>query len=854
MDRTSLSRWALLLAALASSCTRPVAGRDVGSTLLTDLQVTPEYLRAGVPVDISFKARGLPPSSVRLDLAGKSTDCAPVRQQDDRFHCTHGGVNMTDFVQGPTLVVVETRDKDGKSSVVSRPIHLDFECPRFLSLSVVPAIVQPGDTAVVSIQASKPLGAPPVVTHAGRAWETAVGQGQSYTVTHRVTDSDPNTPMPLIVRITDLAGNTSNDCGQDGRLTFAVDHAPPTLDADKVTVERGAPGTPSIIRAAAGAFLDDVAVKEVRVLDSSGMFELATIKPAADGSLQPTGLGSQPRTRVRLEVVDNFNKKSPQLAVRERWRTSVGGGSTPNAAIRTASRFSPAPPQSKSMRNQTVQLAPDVFEADARAATVRTRIGFEKVGDLASRYEDVATIMAGYEPIGKTIVAAGGYRGVRPGYYSMYIRDVTLIQWDEREGAYVTEQGPGLVPSLRDSTNATAPNPRAGRNMAFDGRGCGILLGGDELYYQSGISYGASVRGDVWQLCRTSSGYQWTRIPVPEEIAGQSLARFAMVAFDPIANHYFTAGGAISSDSPEVLFLETDPDPANWRWTVVPTPANFNRRSSNAVYWDPRTNAFATGLGFVSPTGGDQQSLFFTLAGGQWSSSTIPRALTFRGRAGYAFDTSRQQLLVWGGNSTFSTEPPDPDLWIHTGDSTRGPDSWSPHQLDHPLLRDYPSLVYDSDREVTVVFGGIRVLDMRPVPPEIFQIIVAPSSPHLQASIDLAGEHPKGITRLHLSVRATGTGEPEGGGTDTGAGVIVMLWDYNRRHWDDVATTTSIPASGGGTIEIDITDTPDRYVSPDGVIPVTISSRRPASEALTARLDVDLLDGYMDLRSGVTLP
>ena len=51
-----------------------------------------------------------------------------------------------------------------------------------------------------------------------------------------------------------------------------------------------------------------------------------------------------------------------------------------------------------------------------------------------------------------------------------------------------------------------------------------------------------------------------------------------------------------------------------------------------------------------------------------------------------------------------------------------------------------------------------------------------------------------------------------------------------------------------------ITQTPERFVSPQGTVPITVSAYRPATEILEGRLEVDLVDGYLDLRPGVTLP
>ena len=92
-----------------------------------------------------------------------------------------------------------------------------------------------------------------------------------------------------------------------------------------------------------------------------------------------------------------------------------------------------------------------------------------------------------------------------------------------------------------------------------------------------------------------------------------------------------------------------------------------------------------------------------------------------------------------------------------------------------------------------------------------------------------------------------------GPGMASGNGVVVKLWDFGKNVWTDVATTMG-SATGMEQIEIDVATTPEVYVSTDGTVPVAITTRLPSTEAVSGRLDVDLIDGYLDLRAGVSLP
>lgn len=796
----------------------------------------PQFLRADVPLEISFVVAGAVPKSVTYDIGGQLFEC-DLERRNARFVCVHPGFGRDDLAQGTSLVVVEARDEEGNTAIATGQVTVDFDCPRFLGLRLNPPISEPGGTVVLDVEASETLRGPPRVTRNGIDWETAVGDGRSFTVTHEVTVGDPAPSSAVVVRLIDRAGNTTADCGTDGAIPFAVDHTPPITAPQGILLERDAPGRPATLRAEAGTFQDDVGLDHVRVLDATGERLIATLTPAADGSLEPTSLGGTTDSRVLVEAIDRFGRQSPRLSIPERWRLSVGAGNTPGAAMRTAVRFTPAPPDSPSMRNRTVELAPDVFQSDTRAAIVRGHVGFEKVGDLPTRYEGVNSIMAGYEPVGRSVIGVGGYDGTDYVFFDEYFDDTIILRWDEREGAYLTEQGPGLSYS-----DPSAPAPRYGVNLAFDGTGCGVMVGGDARIEE----LNARVVADVWQLCLTNGVYQWTEIPLAPTVGGQELFLIYPVIWDPLNARYVIAGGD------RILFLEPGPDSSSWSWReVTPLPTSYGSRSGHFLYWEPRLEGFAIGLGNVSPA--NYASLTWTYRSGQWSQSTVPFDLDFRSRFGWAFDEARQRLVVWGG-ADYPDELAEEEVRYLVGSSTSGPSNWRTAEVDHPVARDFPSLVYDPDREVVVVFGGVRSQDNRVVPPEIHQLISEPSFPHLQASIDLAASRPKGIDLLHLEVRALGLGDADGvgAGTERSGGVRLLLWDHDARAWQEVAASGGAPGSFD-TITVDVRSDPERFVSPSGTVPITVVPVGPATELVDGRLEVDLIDGYLELRGGVAL-
>src|SRR5262245_640452 len=261
LDRAAIAL--SLLAIALPACKRPLTGREFAGGSVREVRVEPEYVRQAVPMKISFRLDGGLKGDVTYAIANKTYPCKPDRLPDGRFQCTHAGISRIEFTQGLVDVVVNATDLRGQESTGSASITLDFDCPQVNTLTVSPAIGSPGSTSVVNIEASEPLSLPPVISRGGRVWETPLGDGTTWSIDHQVTEDDPSSAIDVIVRLVDLAGNTSGDCGVDGRRPFSVDRAIPTVVAEKIEVVRDVPGMPATITAEEGAFMDDVGVTEV---------------------------------------------------------------------------------------------------------------------------------------------------------------------------------------------------------------------------------------------------------------------------------------------------------------------------------------------------------------------------------------------------------------------------------------------------------------------------------------------------------------------------------------------------------------------------------------------------------------
>lgn len=231
--------------AVLTSCQRPVTGREFTGGEIREVHVDPEFVRQGVPIKITFRLDGGVQGNVSYTIANKMFDCVPERLSDGRYQCTHAGVSRTDYTQGETSVIVTAKDRRGNQSMGSTPITLDFDCPTIRSLSVTPPIGSPGTTAIIFVEANEVLNLPPVISRGGMIWEPPVGNGTTWQGDHLVTELDTSSSIDIIVRIADLAGNTSGDCGVDGRVPFSVDRTPPIVAAEKIEVLRDVPGLPA---------------------------------------------------------------------------------------------------------------------------------------------------------------------------------------------------------------------------------------------------------------------------------------------------------------------------------------------------------------------------------------------------------------------------------------------------------------------------------------------------------------------------------------------------------------------------------------------------------------------------------
>lgn len=819
-------RGVLLLAVLGapfglSGCKRPVVGRNLGTSVISALEASPAFVRAGAALEIRFAVSGTTPASIVYSLNGQPLEC-DTEVMGSQYIGRHPGFRVDQVTQGPANIAVTVTDDQGRITRADTEVSFDFDCPTFAALSIAPDIAEPGQDAIVSIQASEPLREAPRITRAGRLWEIPTGEGLTYTLRHPVTSADPANLTNVVVTITDRAGNTNNDCSVSGEIPFGVDQQPPSVNASSIHLERGEPGVPSILSAASGTFTDDTGIATVQVFDEAGDVEIARLTVQPNGAVNATSL-PQAASRVRLVAIDHVGHKSSLMLVPERWRLSVGSGATTRAGLHTAIRTKMAPLDTKSMTDRTIDAAPDIFAADTRALTVRAEVGFAEAGSLPNAYESTFWMATGYDTKNKTIVAFGGLQ--ETSNKSTTLDKTLLIRWDERLGEYVSSYGP--IPQ-----EGVTPPARGGHQIAFDDSGCGLLFGGQAL----------NVLNDAWRICRQGSSYQWTALePSGEE---QPKIRRTPILWDPTTNRYFFTGGQSNSSSfaADGSFFLGGGETEGWAWEALTDfPTSYVARQNHVLYRDPDNGNIVVGLGRTSQSNIPQWWLF---KGGHWVPGSLDASMNRREGFGYAYDLARHLLVLWGDNSY--PEPTKVEVTTLAGTSTNAVDGWTKTSLDTPRPRAWPTLVYDPDRETVVVFGGTRY-DGLLVEPDIHTLSMAPSAPFVRAMIDLAAPRPNGIEAINLEIGATGIGDEDGigPGLAIGEGVEVLLWDYRQNRWTPMATTTS---NAGNAIALEVTVTPERFISPDGVLPIAITTRRPSSVEIASEVSIDLIDGFLTLR------
>ncbi|MEK7393278.1 MAG: kelch repeat-containing protein, partial [Fibrobacterota bacterium] len=220
----------------------------------------------------------------------------------------------------------------------------------------------------------------------------------------------------------------------------------------------------------------------------------------------------------------------------------------------------------------------------------------------------------------------------------------------------------------------TGPSARHGHTMAFDPqRGVLVLFGGG----------GDGLQEDTWEW----NGSVWSL----KSSTGPSPRYFSAMAHDAARGEMILFGGATGG----TVFDDT------WKWngtswTQLAAPGPSPRAGHAMVYYNGEIFMFGGdgAVGFGAPN-----NETWVWNGGAWS-QLATSGPSRRYHHGMAVDVNRERVVLFGGKTTACSYCYLDDTWEWDGNLWMQPSITPGHQTF------FPGLAFDSDRGVTVLFGG----------------------------------------------------------------------------------------------------------------------------------------------------
>jgi hypothetical protein len=216
-------------------------------------------------------------------------------------------------------------------------------------------------------------------------------------------------------------------------------------------------------------------------------------------------------------------------------------------------------------------------------------------------------------------------------------------------------------------------SPRQNHGMAYDGRNM-VMFGG----YRGGVGF----NGETWLW----NGNHWSQ--ATPAVAPSARGNFAM-AYNSAADKVILFGGALVGSVPADDTWEWDGAAQTWRELFPETkPA---ARYNHAMAYDEARGEVVLFGGFGAVRYADT----WVFDGADWQQRTP--AVSPAGRNGHQmiYDAARQKVVLFGGFPGWTN-----DTWEWDGAN------WTQIQIPGPPGRQYFSMAYDSDREVTVLACG----------------------------------------------------------------------------------------------------------------------------------------------------
>jgi hypothetical protein len=288
----------------------------------------------------------------------------------------------------------------------------------------------------------------------------------------------------------------------------------------------------------------------------------------------------------------------------------------------------------------------------------------------------------------------------------------------------------------RIEIRGTIPDTRSGHAMAYDSERKQIVLYGgvNEDYYLA----------DTWTYTSDGTRGTWTQ----HFVAGTgSIAGHAMV-YDSARKRTILHGGTFPSDpfGNVVRYISGatfEWDGLSWSDAII-QPGTDTKRTRHAMIFDPdrSESLFFGGLG--CPCGTEEDGALGT---GTWVNDGlvwVPKIYgdpALRQEHAMAYDIRRKKVVMFGGkNGDGDNTPEDSSVIGDDTDEYTDGIGWTSLFSSGPPARARHAMVYDSKRDVIVMFGGRLVADgldfgsiyndtwelvdicVHPVPPEEFWV------------------------------------------------------------------------------------------------------------------------------------
>jgi hypothetical protein len=212
------------------------------------------------------------------------------------------------------------------------------------------------------------------------------------------------------------------------------------------------------------------------------------------------------------------------------------------------------------------------------------------------------------------------------------------------------EWDPAALAWSERATTGTWPSQRYGHALAFDGsRNQLVLFGGWDSDY-------VTANNDLWDWDPASG--TWTRRLNGTETGIASPRIYAsLVADDAHGRLELVAGAALSNSGPTGLRELWEIDPAKPAFTDRIEPIDFPLpRRNHAMAYNPSTGKTYV-FGGSNPYTGEILADLWAWDGQTWARLLADQGPSARVESAMAYDPAREALILYGGRSSFTSDP-----------------------------------------------------------------------------------------------------------------------------------------------------------------------------------------------------